>query len=126
MITREDITAMSGWEYWYEVGETLSPNLYSEFVESMMLTNGKDRLMENTLGLVGEAGEVAEKVKKTVRGDRELDPKEVLKELGDVLFYVTGIANHLGYTLDDVIDQNVGKLVDRKSKGKVRGDGDNR
>jgi NTP pyrophosphatase (non-canonical NTP hydrolase) len=54
---------------------------YSEFVESKILTEGTDRLAENTLGLVGEAGEVAEKIKKRFR-DGKLDREAVQKELG--------------------------------------------
>jgi len=126
MISDRDLMDMSGFEYWNETGIPFRSDIYSEFVEHMVVTKGQDRLIENTLGLVGEAGEVAEKVKKSFRGDRALDHKEVLKELGDVLFYVTALANHLGYDLQEVIDWNVDKLMDRKKKNKIRGDGDNR
>ena len=73
---------------------------YGHEVEKLILTNGKTyvdkRLMENTLGLVGEAGEFAEKIKKQIRDGNEVNQLELVKELGDVLFYVTALANHIG------------------------------
>jgi len=126
MISDKDLADMSGFEYWNEVGIPFRADIYEEFVEHMVLTKGDGRLIENTLGIVGEAGEVAEKVKKFIRGDGALDKKEVLKEIGDVVFYCTALANHLGYGLQDAIDWNVHKLMERKRGGKVRGTGDNR
>ena len=65
---------------------------YGDEVEKLILTHGKTyvdkRLMENTLGLVGEAGEFAEKIKKQIRDGNEINQLELVKELGDVLFYV--------------------------------------
>lgn len=79
-----------------------------------------------TLGLTGEAGEVAEKVKKHYRDKNPIEPKAVLKELGDVVWYATAIARNLGYTLQDIIDANVEKLEDRHARGVGRGSGDDR
>ena len=56
---------------------------YGQEVEKLVITTDNTRLIENTLGLVGEAGEVAEKVKKLMR-DSTFIPREVIKELGDV------------------------------------------
>ena len=92
----------------------------------MVITSGRDRLLENTLGLIGEAGEVSEKVKKNVRGDGPLDNQAVAKELGDVLFYLVALAAHLGYTLEDIIGINVEKLEGRQKRGTLQGEGDNR
>lgn len=75
------------------------------------------------LGLNGEAGEVAEKIKKSIRDDKEL---ELEKELGDVLWYLARLADELGYDLSEVADTNLDKLLDRKDRGKIHGDGDNR
>ena len=69
---------------------------------------------------------LAEKVKKWLRGDRELDKAELIKEVGDVLFYVAALADDLGYTLQDVVDANEQKLSSRKERGVLKGSGDNR
>jgi len=83
-----------------------------------------------TLGLVGEAGEVAEKIKKVLRDDGgEIMPDkkdEIEKELGDVLWYVSQIATELGLELDKVAEKNIEKLYSRLERGKIGGSGDNR
>jgi NTP pyrophosphatase (non-canonical NTP hydrolase) len=101
-------------------------NSYQEFVNSMKAYPEKHAIMYPTLGMMGEAGEVSEKVKKWLRGDKELDGQELLKEIGDVCWYIASLADDLGYTLQDVINANVDKLVSRKERGVVKGDGDNR
>ena len=98
---------------------------YAAFVEGKILTKGTDRLAENTLGLVGEAGEVAEKIKKRFR-DGKLDRKDVQKELGDVMFYWIALHNLLGVCPEHTIDINIEKLTDREARGVLRGSGDNR
>lgn len=83
-----------------------------------------------TLGLAGEAGEVAEKIKKIIRddgGEVLLEKKkEVEKELGDVLWYVSQIATELGLSLDEIAEKNIEKLYSRLDRGKLGGSGDNR
>lgn len=98
---------------------------YGKEVEKLVVTTHNTRLVENTLGLAGEAGEVAEKVKKLMR-DSEFSKEEVVKELGDVLFYVTALANHIGSNLQTVANTNIKKLHDRKDRNKIKGSGDNR
>ncbi len=78
------------------------------------------------LGLAGETGEVCEKIKKHVRDGRELDKKELAKEMGDVLWYLAVLANDLGLRLSEVADTNLKKLIDRASRGVISGSGDNR
>lgn len=101
-------------------------NEYTEFVKSMKVYPEKYAIIYPALGLSGEAGEIAEKIKKWLRGDRELDKEGLLKELGDPLWYITSLADDLGYTLQDVIDANVEKLTSRKERGVLKGSGDNR
>ena len=83
-----------------------------------------------TLGLCGEAGEVAEKVKKVIRdksGYFDDSARELIKlELGDVLWYVAQLAEELGYKLDEIATANIDKLKSRSDRGKLHGSGDRR
>tara|TARA_B100000965_G_scaffold364427_1_gene348105 strand:- start:649 stop:978 length:330 start_codon:yes stop_codon:yes gene_type:complete len=83
-----------------------------------------------TLGLVGEAGEVADKVKKILRDKKGIfdeDSKDAIKlELGDVLWYISQLSSELGYELEDVANSNLQKLNSRKIRGKLKGNGDMR
>jgi NTP pyrophosphatase (non-canonical NTP hydrolase) len=81
------------------------------------------------LGLAGEAGEVAEKVKKILRGDRLLDSDYravISKELGDVLWYVAAMCHEIGADMQEVAEENIAKLASRKERGVLRGSGDDR
>lgn len=82
------------------------------------------------LGLVGEAGEVANKVKKIVRDDMyvitDTKRREISQELGDVLWYVARLADELDLSLTEISRQNLDKLILRKQCGKIRGNGDER
>jgi NTP pyrophosphatase (non-canonical NTP hydrolase) len=99
---------------------------YSYWVEAKMLTEGSERLVENTLGLVGEAGEVAEKIKKLIRDSTKVNQDEIIKELGDVVFYATALANYFEGSLEEVIEVNMDKLDSRERRGTLRGSGDTR
>lgn len=86
------------------------------------------------LGLVAEAGEVADKLKKHIR-DRNLHKpsdlneeqrQELAKELGDVMWYLAQLATELGVSLDEIAQQNIEKLYSRLERGKIGGSGDNR
>lgn len=83
-----------------------------------------------TLGLAGEAGEVADKVKKIMRDDGgTLTPERreaIIKELGDVLWYCAALADELGTTLEDVAKGNIAKLAARLKNDTVHGSGDDR
>jgi NTP pyrophosphatase (non-canonical NTP hydrolase) len=81
-----------------------------------------------TLGLVGEAGEIANKVKKISRdGLDPADLKDDIKaELGDVLWYLAAVATEFDISLTEVATYNLRKLEDRKVRGVVGGSGDNR
>lgn len=82
------------------------------------------------LGLCGESGEVAEKVKKILRDDNNIvteDSKLKLeKELGDVLWYVAQLATELDLSLDEIATNNIRKLQSRKERNQIHGSGDNR
>jgi NTP pyrophosphatase (non-canonical NTP hydrolase) len=97
-------------------------------------TGDKDHLPYPALGIAGEAGEVVEKIKKLWRNDGlqygyqlNQEQKDALtKELGDVLWYVTAIAMAMGVPLEQVAAMNMAKLLDRKERGVVKSEGDNR
>ena len=83
-----------------------------------------------TLGLCGESGEVAEKIKKMIRDNEGYvsdEKRELLKkELGDCLWYIANLARELALDLDDIAVTNIAKLKDRQERGVVKGSGDNR
>jgi len=83
-----------------------------------------------TLGIAGETGEFVDKIKKVWRDDGNImsDEKrdEVVRELGDVLWYIAQISTELGVSLDEVAAKNIEKIFDRKDRGVLGGDGDNR
>ncbi len=81
------------------------------------------------LGICGEAGEVAEKVKKAIRDDNEITDlrrEEVSKELGDVLWYLSNVADEFDLDLEVIALNNIVKLESRKARGKIHGSGDDR
>ena len=83
-----------------------------------------------TLGLVGEAGEVAEKVKKVIRDKKgifdEESKKSIKKELGDVLWYLSNLCDEFNFSFEEVALQNLEKLKLRAAKGNISGSGDDR
>lgn len=79
------------------------------------------------LAITGEAGEIAEKVKKAYREtDGAVINEDMLKELGDVLFYIIKLSHLIGSDLRGVISANIKKLSERKARGTMHGNGDNR
>lgn len=100
----------------------LNPDL-SESIKSIL------GLSYASLGL-GEAGEVQGKVKKIIRdaGGNITDEvkKEISKELGDILWYISAMCGELGIEMDQVAEQNIEKLFSRKDRGVITGNGDNR
>lgn len=86
--------------------------------------------IDKVLGLVGESGEFADKTKKLIRDKlgrfNEEERIELLKELGDVLWYVAEVSCYLDMSLSDLAKMNLDKLASRKARGKLEGAGDNR
>ena len=103
---------------------------YQMFVRSTKVYDREYSLVYPILGLANEAGEVAGKLKKIMRDDAgQLSTErfdELVAELGDVLWYVTAIADDLGITVSDIFYANYLKLTDRASRGMIKGSGDNR
>ena len=77
----------------------------------------RERIANAALGISGEAGEIAEMVKKLLYHDKPFHDVEMLLELGDLLFYVAAAAHEIGYTLDEVMQANVEKLAKRHPQG---------
>lgn len=88
------------------------------------------RMMALVLGICGESGEIAEKFKKLIRDKNGAlspqDKAEIIKELGDVLWYVNAVAYVLGSSLEEVAQLNNKKLASRQQRDQLHGDGDNR
>lgn len=96
------------------------------------------KVIYGALGLTGEAGEVADKVKKVIRDsvivkdsqgaiilpDEKRD--EIAKEIGDVLWYVATLSYDIGYSLEEIAQMNYKKLKSRQQRGVIHGNGDNR
>ena len=105
-------------------------NYQIEARKTAIYPNKDKNFIYPTLGLVGEAGEVAEKIKKILRDKNgSLDQKSKLaikKELGDVLWYLSNLCDELNFSLNDVANTNLEKLNLRLSKGKISGSGDDR
>lgn len=91
---------------------------YENFVADMLKPMPKrEQLVHCALGLVGEAGEVAELVKKEFAYGKKYDDNEMDNELGDVLFYLVAMAQQNGIWLHEIMEKNVAKLQQRYPKG---------
>jgi len=90
----------------------------------------ENNLVYPVLGLCGESGELAEKLKKMIRDDGGILTPErkklMIKELGDVMWYVADIASVLKISLNEVALKNIEKLQSRKDRNVLQGDGDER
>ena len=79
-----------------------------------------------TIGLMGEAGEIGNKVKKVIRdGEGDLF-KQIADEAGDTMWYISRLCNIIGTDVTKVLQANQEKLIKRKKEGKIKGSGDKR
>ena len=105
-------------------------NFQKEARKPAIYPNKDKNFIYPTLGLVGESGEVAEKIKKILRdknGTFDYESKLALKkELGDVLWYLSNLCDELNFSLSDVARINLEKLNLRLTTNKISGSGDNR
>ena len=85
--------------------------------------HGFNEALYLTLGLTSEAGEVAGKVKKIIRGDT-VEPESLVSEMSDVLWYLTRMCDNLGFNLEDLADYNYKKLEARKNANALQGNGE--
>ena len=108
---------------------------FNEYQEKCNLTAQypkpiSSNLLYPVLGLVGETGEFCEKLKKIYRDKdgvfNEFDLIEMKKEMGDILWYLSTICTELNFNLDEVAEGNIKKLLSRKERGVINGNGDNR
>ena len=103
-------------------------NKYQERAATTACYPERHGIEYTALGLAGEAGEVANKVKKYLRGDYGLEELRAacFDEIGDVLWYCAALARELDLELDAIAQHNLDKLADRKRRGVIQGDGDKR
>ena len=105
-------------------------DMYQKVALTTAIYPREQAIIYPTLGLTGEAGEVANKVKKIIRdGSDSKDEKlvsEIKAEIGDCLWYIAVLANDFDIKLSDIASTNLEKLEKRKEKGTIHGSGDNR
>ena len=107
---------------------------FNEYQEKIMVTAKYPDIGDNfvypTLGIAGEAGEIAEKVKKIIRDHGGVvDSKkreELKKEIGDLLWYLSMLCTELQLQFNEVAEANIVKLLDRLDRNVIQGEGDNR
>ena len=105
-------------------------DMYQKVALTTAIYPREQAIIYPTLGLTGEAGEVANKVKKIIRdGSNKNDDSmvsEIKSEIGDCLWYIAVLADGIGCKLSDIANTNLVKLANRKEKGTIRGSGDKR
>ena len=102
---------------------------YEKFVKAGAKVS-ETGVVEKVLGIAGEAGEACDKIKKVIRDNggvvTEEKRKEIVKEFGDVLWYLAMVSRYLGVDFNEVAEMNLEKLEDRYQRNQIHGAGDNR
>lgn len=105
-------------------------DMYQKVALTTAIYPREQAIIYPTLGLTGEAGEVANKVKKIIRdGSDSKDEKlvsEIKAEIGDCLWYIAVLANDFDIKLSDIASTNLEKLANRKKNNTIHGSGDTR
>ena len=105
-------------------------DMYQQVAKQTAIYPREQAIIYPTLGLTGEAGEVANKVKKIIRDgtskNNENLVQEISAEIGDCLWYISVLADDIGVKLSDIANSNLEKLENRKKKGTIHGSGDDR
>ena len=117
---------------------TKEMNAFDEYQRAALTTaeypNVGENLVYPAMGLAGESGEFCDKVKKMWRNGGAMDGHkltsekrmEMLKELGDVLWYIAACATEMNASLSFIAQENINKLLDRRARGVIKSEGDNR
>jgi NTP pyrophosphatase (non-canonical NTP hydrolase) len=94
---------------------SITEEYQKQVLAGLKIDGGVDPIAHLALGIAGEAGEVADIVKKSQYAENKgtLDWVQMYRELGDVLWYVTAMAGKCGWTLDQVMRANIMKLAER-------------
>ena len=105
-------------------------DMYQKVALTTAIYPREQAIIYPTLGLTGEAGEVANKVKKIIRDGTDKTSEDLVQaissEIGDCLWYIAVLADDVGVKLSDIANSNLEKLANRKKKGTIHGSGDNR
>lgn len=103
---------------------------YQTKAVALLHSDFNKNVVNSVLGLCGETGEVAEKVKKVMRDKEGIfdddSKKEITKELGDVLWYIAVTSSNLGISFENIAQGNIEKLTSRQERKTLQGEGDNR
>jgi NTP pyrophosphatase (non-canonical NTP hydrolase) len=138
--TGREIITMSEGQLELELGTVTNENhkykkisdldMYQQVAKTTAIYPREQAIIYPTLGLTGEAGEVANKVKKIIRdGSDSKDERlvsEIKSEIGDCLWYIAVLASDFDIKLSDIASTNLEKLANRKKNGTIHGSGDNR
>lgn len=106
--------------------QDLGLDLYQSLAKTFAVYPPEKAQAYTILGLASEAGEVAGKAKKILRGDGTVTKDDIAAELGDVLWYVAMTADAFGLSLKDIGGRNIRKLNERERRGTIKGNGDER
>ena len=118
---------LEAWEYYSETysKKEMGLNAYQKAAAKTAIYKAEHSILYPALGLAGEAGEVANKVKKMLR-DGNFDRKAIASEVGDVLWYIAALSRDLNLDMHDLAMKNLEKLYGRKERGTLQGSGDKR